>query len=95
MYFWENIIDISDHVWQDTIFGVIKANKSRNIHATIIDFPILKQNLNLLSDKLLDYSEDRMTDMSVKKFMVNCKPQDDRTTDPYGNPLAAQGKVAF
>ena len=66
---YEKVIEVDDEGWQK-IFGIIKQNKARNIHATIIDFPILKQNLNLLTDKLLDYSDDRHNDMSLMKYMV-------------------------
>jgi hypothetical protein len=30
--------------------------------------------------------------MSLKKFMINCKPQNDNITDSFSNPLAGQGK---
>jgi len=66
---YETKISMSDEIWKK-IFDIIKINKARNIHATIIDFPILEQNLNLLIDKLVDYSEDRIKDMSLMKYMV-------------------------
>ena len=61
---------MNDDIWK-TIFDIIKNNRARNIHATIIDFPILSQNLTLVMDKLLDYSEDRIKDMSLMKYMVS------------------------
>jgi len=61
---------MNDEIWK-TIFDIIKNNRARNIHATIIDFPFLHQNLTLLIDKLLDYSEDRIKDMSIMKYMVS------------------------
>jgi len=35
-----------------------------------LDFPILEQNLSLQTEKLLDYSQDRVEDMSLMKYMV-------------------------
>jgi WD40 repeat protein len=67
---YETKINMSDETWKK-IFDIIKTNKARNIHATIIDFPILEQNLNLLIDKLMDYSEDRVKDMSLMKYMIS------------------------
>lgn len=61
---------MNDDIWK-TIFDIIKNNRARNIHATIIDFPILSQNLTLVMDKLLDYSDDRIMDMSLMKYMVS------------------------
>ena len=61
---------MSDDIWK-IIFGIIRTNKARNIHATIIDFPILQQNLNLVVEKLLDYSDDRVRDMSLMKYVVS------------------------
>lgn len=63
---YEHKIQMTDDIWK-IIFEIIKINKARNIHATIIDFPILQQNLNLVVEKLLDYSDDRLKDMSLMK----------------------------
>jgi len=67
---YEKIIDLENSKWH-TIFEIVKDNKAKNIHATIIDFPILEQNLNLQTEKLLDYSKDRVDDMSLMKYMVH------------------------
>lgn len=66
----KNKINMNDDIWK-TIFDIIKNNRARNIHATIIDFPILSQNLTLVMEKLLDYSDDRIKDMSLMKYMVS------------------------